>query len=145
MQRPPNLLPPGGTRARVRGSGIESADARREAPPHPGRRPRPHAGGLLAPRPRPRAAARPLAGRGRLGLKVLVAFEGTWLLGRRVGRSRGSSLLAGAGFAWGGGLLSWGLFPRTAAAAWVPWLATGVLGLFRRPTRRSLATTAAIT
>src|SRR5882724_2060575 len=82
---------------------------------------------------------------GALALKILVAFEGTWLLARRVGRSRGSSLLAGAGFALGGGILSWGLFPHTAAAAWVPWLATGVIGLFRRPTGRSLATTAAIT
>src|SRR5262249_1649697 len=82
---------------------------------------------------------------GALALKILVACEGTWLLARRVGRSPASSLLAGAGFALGGGILSWGLFPHTAAAAWVPWLATGVIGLFRRPTGRSLATTAAIT
>ncbi|MEA2691949.1 MAG: hypothetical protein QOJ16_1336 [Acidobacteriota bacterium] len=82
---------------------------------------------------------------GALALKILVAFQGTWLLARRVGRSRASSLLAGAGFAIGGGILSWGLFPHTAAAAWVPWLATGVIGLFRRPTGRSLATTAALT
>jgi hypothetical protein len=78
-------------------------------------------------------------------LKILVAFQGTWLLARRVGRSRLSSLLAGAGFALGGGILSWGLFPHTAAMAWVPWLATGVIGLCRRPTGRSLATTAALT
>jgi hypothetical protein len=82
---------------------------------------------------------------GALALKILVAFEGTWLLARRVGRSRASSLLAGAGYAIGGGILSWGLFPHTAAAAWVPWLAAGVIGLFRRPTGRSVATTALLT
>jgi membrane protein YfhO len=82
---------------------------------------------------------------GALALKILVAFEGTWLLARRVGRSRPSSLLAGAGFALGGGILSWGLFPHTAALAWVPWLATGVIGLFRHPRPRGLATTAALT
>jgi hypothetical protein len=82
---------------------------------------------------------------GALALKILVAFEGTWLLARRVGRSRASSLLAGAGYAIGGGILSWALFPHTAAAAWVPWLATGVIGLFRRPGGRSVATTAALT
>ncbi|HEV7514750.1 MAG TPA: YfhO family protein [Thermoanaerobaculia bacterium] len=82
---------------------------------------------------------------GALALKILVAFEGTWLLARRVGRSRLSSLLAGGGYAIGGGILSWGLFPHTAAAAWVPWLAAGVIGLFRRPAGRSVATTAALT
>src|SRR6202035_3503005 len=36
---------------------------------------------------------------GALALKVLLAFEGTWLLARRLGRSRASCLLAAAGFA----------------------------------------------
>src|SRR5262249_57606388 len=40
---------------------------------------------------------------GALALKILVAFQGTWLLARRVGRRPLFSLLAGAGFALGGG------------------------------------------
>ncbi|HTQ80078.1 MAG TPA: YfhO family protein, partial [Thermoanaerobaculia bacterium] len=82
---------------------------------------------------------------GALALKLLVAFEGTWLLARRVGRSRQASFLAAASFALGGGMLSWALFPHTAAAAWVPWLAVGVLGLFRRPTPLGVVTTAVLT
>jgi hypothetical protein len=80
-----------------------------------------------------------------LALKLLVAFQGTWLLARFAGRSRASSLLAAAGFSLGGGLFSWALFPVTAAVAWVPWLAAGVIRLFRRPGPRVIATTAAIT
>ncbi len=82
---------------------------------------------------------------GELVLKILVAFEGTWLLARATGRSRLASLLAAAGFALGGGLFSWALFPITATAAWVPWLAVGVIRLFRHPGARGIATTAAIT
>jgi hypothetical protein len=77
-------------------------------------------------------------------LKLLVGFQGTWLLARLAGRSRASSLLAAAGFALGGGLFSWALFPITATAAWVPWLAAGTVRLFRHPGRRAIATTAAI-
>lgn len=80
-----------------------------------------------------------------LALKLLVAFQGTWLLARLTGRGRASSLLAAAGFSLGGGLFSWALFPVTAAVAWVPWLAAGVIRLFRRPGPRVIATTAAIT
>src|SRR4051812_40470937 len=82
---------------------------------------------------------------GALILKLLVGFQGTWLLARLAGRSRASSLLAAAGFALGGGLFSWALFPVTATAAWVPWLAAGTVRLFRHPGRRAVATTAAIT
>src|SRR5262245_59369273 len=82
---------------------------------------------------------------GALILKLLVAFEGTWLLARLVGRSRAASLLAAAGFALGGALASWALFPVTATAAWIPWLAVGTIRLFRRPDGRGIATTAAIT
>ena len=88
---------------------------------------------------------------GALALKILVAFQGTWLLARRLGCRRPASALAAAGFALGGGVMSWALFPHTAAAAWVPWLAAGVIGLFRprwdrrdRRRRRALATTAAV-
>ncbi len=80
-----------------------------------------------------------------LVLKLLVAFQGTWLLARLAGRSRASSLLAAAGFTLGGGLFSWALFPVTATMAWVPWLAAGVIRLFRHPGARTIATTAAIT
>lgn len=94
-------------------------------------------------------AARPLPIQhhllGALVLKMLVAFQGTWLLARLAGRSRASSLLAAAGFTMGGAIFSWALFPVTAAAAWVPWLAAGTIRLFRRPDRRVIATTAVIT
>jgi hypothetical protein len=82
---------------------------------------------------------------GALILKLLVGFQGTWLLARSTGRSRASSLLAAAGFALGGGLFSWALFPVTATAVWVPWLAAGTVRLFRHPGRRAIAATAAIT
>jgi hypothetical protein len=80
-----------------------------------------------------------------LAFKLLVAFQGTWLLARAAGRSRASSLLAAAGFALGGGLFSWSLFPVTAAVAWVPWMAVAVIRLFRHPGPRVIATAAAIT
>ena len=82
---------------------------------------------------------------GALALKLLVAFQGTWLLARLTGRSRAASLLAAAGFSLGGALASWALFPVTATAAWVPWLAVGTIRLFRHPDRRVIATTAAVT
>jgi hypothetical protein len=80
-----------------------------------------------------------------LALKILVAFSGAWLLARRAGCTRASSLLAAGGFALGGGILSWALFPVTATVAWVPWLALGTVRLFRRPTGPAIATTAVIT
>jgi hypothetical protein len=80
-----------------------------------------------------------------LALKILLAFEGTWLLARRVGRTRAASFLAAGGFALGGGLSAWALFPITATVAFVPWLALGTIGLFRRPSRRVIAATAVIT
>jgi hypothetical protein len=82
---------------------------------------------------------------GALALKLLVAFQGTWLLARLAGRSRAASLLAAAGFSLGGALSAWALFPVTATVAWVPWLAAGTIRLLRRPGRRAVATTAAIT
>lgn len=79
-----------------------------------------------------------------LALKLLLAFQGTWLLCRRLGRSRAASLLAGGAFALGGGLVGWGLYPISSALAWVPWLAVGTIGLCRRPRPRAIATTALI-
>jgi hypothetical protein len=80
-----------------------------------------------------------------LAFKLLVAFQGTWLLARFAGRSRVSSLLAAAGFALGGGLCSWSLFPVTATVAWVPWTAAAAIRLFRHPGPRVIATAALIT
>jgi hypothetical protein len=80
-----------------------------------------------------------------LALKMLLACEGAWLLARRVGISRASASLVAAGFTLGGGIMSWALFPHTAALAWVPWLTLGCILLWRRPRARTVATTAAIT
>lgn len=83
-----------------------------------------------------------------LALKILVAFEGAWLLARLAGVSRLSSLIAAGGFALGGGLMAWALFPHTAAAAWVPWLAAAVIRLFRgvgARGAREIATAAVLT
>ncbi len=80
-----------------------------------------------------------------LALKILVACQGTWLLARSVGASRLSSLLAGAGFALGGGILAWSLFPHSTVAAWVPWLAAAALRLFRGGDGRTVATAALLT
>lgn len=80
-----------------------------------------------------------------LALKILVALEGAWLLARIAGVSRLSSLIAAGGFALSGGLMAWALFPHTAAAAWVPWLAAAVIRLFRGGGSRVIATAAVLT
>jgi hypothetical protein len=79
-----------------------------------------------------------------LALKILVAFEGTWLLARRLGRSREGALAAAASFSLGGGLMAWALFPHSATVAWVPWLTLGAIVSCRRPTPLAMATTALI-
>lgn len=93
--------------------------------------------------------ARPLAIQhfllGLLALKLLLAFEGTWLLARQLGISRAAAWLAAAGFTLGGGMMSWALFPHTTTLAWVPWLALGCIRLWRWPRPRAVATTAVIT
>lgn len=80
-----------------------------------------------------------------LALKLLLACEGTWLLCRRLGRSRAAATLAAAAFALGGGVMAWALFPISSTLAWVPWLTIGVIGLCRRPRPRVIATTAVVT
>lgn len=80
-----------------------------------------------------------------LALKLLLAFEGTWLLARLVGVSRPGSLLAAGGFTLGGGMLAWALFPQSSAAALVPWLAAAVILLFRGGGRRVVAMAALLT
>ena len=68
---------------------------------------------------------------GMLALKLLLAFEGTWLLTRAVGGSRRAAGLAAASFALSGGMMAWALFPQTATLCWVPWLTLGVIRLCR--------------
>ena len=80
-----------------------------------------------------------------LALKILVAFQGTWVLARTVGVSRLSSLLAGAGFAFGGGIMAWALFPHTSTIAWVPWLTAAVIRMFRGGGPVVLSTSAVLT
>ncbi|HYN22827.1 MAG TPA: hypothetical protein VE078_17835, partial [Thermoanaerobaculia bacterium] len=72
-----------------------------------------------------------------LALKILVAFNGAWLLARTVGLSRPSSLLAAAGFSLSGGMMAWALFPHSATLAWVPWLAAAAVRLFRDQRNRA--------
>ncbi len=79
-----------------------------------------------------------------LALKLLLCFEGTWLLCRRLGRSRAASGLAATAFALGGGVMGWAVFPISSTLAWVPWLTAGAIGLFRRPRPRAVATTAVL-
>lgn len=77
-----------------------------------------------------------------LALKLLVAFQGTWVLARRVGAGRRGSLFAGASFALGGGVVAWALYPISATVVWVPWMAAGSLALLRRSRPRAVAVTA---
>lgn len=80
-----------------------------------------------------------------LALKLLLAFEGVWLLARLVGVSRPASLLAAGGFTLGGGMMAWALFPHSAVAALIPWLAAAVIRLFRGGGRRAVALAALLT
>ncbi|HLX08960.1 MAG TPA: hypothetical protein VKY89_13990 [Thermoanaerobaculia bacterium] len=79
-----------------------------------------------------------------LALKVLLGFEGAWLLARSVGAGRPASLLAGTAFALGGGIIAWAMFPLSSTAAWVPWGVAGAIRLARHPTRVALLASALI-
>jgi hypothetical protein len=81
-----------------------------------------------------------------LALKLQLALLGTWLLARAVGMRPPASLLTAAGVSLGGGVMAWALFPLAATIVWVPWLTTGVIGLFReRPSPRRIATVGVLT
>jgi hypothetical protein len=68
-----------------------------------------------------------------LAVKILLAFEGCWLLARLCGATRlGSALSAGA-FALGGPLMAWAVFPLSSVVAWSPWLAASVVRVVRSP------------
>jgi hypothetical protein len=79
-----------------------------------------------------------------LALKILIGFEGVWLLVRRLGASRAAACLAGAAFAWGGAVMPWALYPIATTLVWVPWLIAGTICVVRRPTSRAIAATAAL-
>ncbi|HEV8241189.1 MAG TPA: YfhO family protein [Thermoanaerobaculia bacterium] len=80
-----------------------------------------------------------------LALKLLVAFQGAWVLCRLLGAGRGAAALGGGSFALGGGILGWSLFPHSTAAAWAPWVVAGVVVAMRRPRRQALVALALAT
>ena len=68
-----------------------------------------------------------------LALKMLVAFQGTWLLARRIGAGRIAACLAAAAFPLSGAIMAWSLFPLSSVVAWTPWAALAAVLLFRIP------------
>jgi hypothetical protein len=74
-----------------------------------------------------------------LALKLMVAFEGAWVLCRRVGAGRAAAAVGGGAFALGGGILGWALFPLSTAAAWAPWVVAAVVAVVRRPRAGTMA------
>ncbi len=80
-----------------------------------------------------------------VALKSATAFRGTHLLARAVGAGRLASGLGAASFAWGGGIIAWGLWPHGSTLAWMPWLVLAAIRLVRRPSRLRIAATAVIT
>jgi Bacterial membrane protein YfhO len=81
---------------------------------------------------------------GTLAVKILLAFEGCWLLARVAGAGRLSSALGAGAFALGGPLMAWAVFPLSSVVAWSPWLALGVVRVVRRPWPRGIGATALI-
>ncbi len=78
-------------------------------------------------------------------LKLMVAIEGAWILGRTVGAGRSAALLAGLGFGLGGGMVGWALYPLAEVTAWLPWLVAGAIVVGRRPTPRAIVAVGVIT
>lgn len=74
-----------------------------------------------------------------LAVKMLVAFQGTWLLARRLGARRIAASLAAAAFPLSGAIMAWSLFPLSSVVAWTPWAALAAILLFRRPNGRRIA------
>ncbi len=66
-----------------------------------------------------------------LALKMLAAFQGTWLLARRIGAGRIAATLAAAAFPLSGAIMAWSLFPLSSVVAWTPWAALAAVMLFR--------------
>jgi hypothetical protein len=76
---------------------------------------------------------------GTIAVKILLAFEGCWLLARLLGAGRVSAGLGAAGFALGGPILAWAVFPLSSVVAWSPWLALAAARVVRRPIVRHVA------
>ncbi|MFN7942714.1 MAG: hypothetical protein U0X73_14095 [Thermoanaerobaculia bacterium] len=74
-----------------------------------------------------------------LAFKMVIAATGTFTLARRVGLRSPAAALAAAGFAAGGGMMAWALFPHTSALALVPWTAAAAIAVTRRPSRKRIA------
>ena len=81
---------------------------------------------------------------GMLAVKILLAFEGCWLLARTLSAGRFSAVLAAGGFALGGPVLAWAVFPLSSAVAWSPWLALTTIRVVRRPSRRHVIAAALV-
>jgi hypothetical protein len=81
---------------------------------------------------------------GALAVKILLGFAGTWLLARVLGARRWSAALGAGGFALGGPILAWAVFPLSSVVAWSPWLLLATFQVLRRPSRRHVAAAALI-
>jgi hypothetical protein len=81
---------------------------------------------------------------GMLAVKILLAFEGCWLLARALGAGRFSAVLGAAGFALGGPVLAWAVFPLSSVVAWSPWLVLATIRVVRRPSRRHVIAAALV-
>jgi hypothetical protein len=79
---------------------------------------------------------------GTIAVKLLLAFEGCWLLARALGAGRWGAALGAAGFALGGPVVAWAVFPLSSVVAWSPWLTLGAVRVVRRPTCRHAAAAA---
>ena len=79
-----------------------------------------------------------------LALTMLTAFQGAFLLARRLGARRSTAYLVAAFFTLGGGVQAFGLYPLAMVAAWTPWAALGLVEMARarRSTRARGVTTA---
>jgi len=81
---------------------------------------------------------------GTLAVKMLLAFEGCWLLARLLGARRSTAALGAGGFALGGPVMAWAVFPLSSVVAWSPWLAVAAVRVVRRPGARQTAAAAAV-
>jgi Bacterial membrane protein YfhO len=79
---------------------------------------------------------------GTVAAKILLAFEGCWLLARLLGAGRSAAAFGAAGFALGGPVFAWAVFPLSSVVAWCPWLALGAVRVVRRPSARRVAAAA---
>lgn len=81
---------------------------------------------------------------GTLAVKILLAFEGCWLLARVLGARRFTAALGAGAFALGGPIMAWAVFPLSSVVAWSPWLALGTVRVIRKPLPREVAAAALV-